>query len=203
MRFSRDSGADRDENRLDRPVAEDRPFQKAVIVNIIDGYLNACDHIVIRLGVRLGGGPGTRVQTFCASPPDRRMETGQGDHRRGLQSSSSGHEPISGAGYPSDIKTAPCAIDRQEEIPIAGVDLPAQSVPLQNSSTERCVFYWPESCNSRCSKTEKWQRREISANIHFYLNARLGKPRYQTNRLLGVFPDLIEDLRRQLRLVLR
>lgn len=42
----------------------ERPFQKAVIVDIIDGYLNAGDHIIIRLGDRRGGGPGTRVQTF-------------------------------------------------------------------------------------------------------------------------------------------
>ena len=42
----------------------ERPFQKAVIVDIVDGYLNAGDHIVIRLGDRRGGGPGTRVQTF-------------------------------------------------------------------------------------------------------------------------------------------
>jgi hypothetical protein len=42
----------------------ERPFQKAVIVDIVDGYLNAGDHIFIRLGDRRGGGPGTRVQTF-------------------------------------------------------------------------------------------------------------------------------------------
>jgi len=42
----------------------ERPFQKAVIVDIIDGYLNAGDHILIRLGDRRGGGPGTRIQTF-------------------------------------------------------------------------------------------------------------------------------------------
>lgn len=42
----------------------ERPFQKAVIVDIVDGYLNAGDHIVIRLGDRRGGGPGARVQTF-------------------------------------------------------------------------------------------------------------------------------------------
>ncbi|MFZ6649733.1 hypothetical protein ACO0LO_28685 [Undibacterium sp. TJN25] len=42
----------------------ERPFQKAVIVDIVDGYLNAGDHIIIRLGDRRGGGPGTRVQTF-------------------------------------------------------------------------------------------------------------------------------------------
>jgi hypothetical protein len=42
----------------------ERPFQKAVIVDVVDGYLNAGDHIVVRLGDRRGGGPGTRVQTF-------------------------------------------------------------------------------------------------------------------------------------------
>lgn len=42
----------------------ERPFQKAVIVDTVDGYLNAGDHIVIRLGDRRSGGPGTRVQTF-------------------------------------------------------------------------------------------------------------------------------------------
>lgn len=42
----------------------ERPFQKAVIVDVVDGYLNAGDHILIRLGDRRGGGPGTRAQTF-------------------------------------------------------------------------------------------------------------------------------------------
>jgi len=42
----------------------ERPFQKAIIVDIVDGYLNAGDHILIRLGDRRGGGPGTRIQTF-------------------------------------------------------------------------------------------------------------------------------------------
>jgi len=42
----------------------ERPFQKAIIVDVVDGYLNAGDHIIIRLGDRRGGGPGTRVQTF-------------------------------------------------------------------------------------------------------------------------------------------
>jgi len=42
----------------------ERPFQKAVIVDTVDGYLNAGDHIVVRLGDRRMGGPGTRVQTF-------------------------------------------------------------------------------------------------------------------------------------------
>ncbi len=42
----------------------ERPFQKAVIIDIVDGYLNAGDHILVRLGDRRGGGPGTRIQTF-------------------------------------------------------------------------------------------------------------------------------------------
>ena len=43
----------------------ERPFQKAVIVDTVDGYLNAGDHIIVRLGDRRMGGPGTRVQTFA------------------------------------------------------------------------------------------------------------------------------------------
>ena len=42
----------------------ERPFQKAVIVDVVDGYVNAGDRIVIRLGDRRRG-PGTRVQTFA------------------------------------------------------------------------------------------------------------------------------------------
>lgn len=42
----------------------ERPFQKAIIVDAVDGYLKPGDHIVIRLGDRRQGGPGTRVQTF-------------------------------------------------------------------------------------------------------------------------------------------
>jgi len=42
----------------------ERPFQKTVIVDIVDGYLNPGDRIVIRLGDRRQGGPGTRVQSF-------------------------------------------------------------------------------------------------------------------------------------------
>jgi hypothetical protein len=42
----------------------ERPFQKAVIVDTVDGYLKAGDRIVIRLGDRRFGGAGTRVQTF-------------------------------------------------------------------------------------------------------------------------------------------
>lgn len=42
----------------------ERPFQKAVIVDTFDGYSKAGDHIIIRLGDRRFGGPGTRAQTF-------------------------------------------------------------------------------------------------------------------------------------------
>ena len=42
----------------------ERPFQKAIIVDVVDGYLNAGDHIWIRIGDRRQGGPGTRIQTF-------------------------------------------------------------------------------------------------------------------------------------------
>ncbi|MPZ70816.1 MAG: hypothetical protein GEU71_15005 [Actinobacteria bacterium] len=42
----------------------ERPFQKALIVDLVDGYLRPGDHLVFRLGDRRAGGPGTRVQTF-------------------------------------------------------------------------------------------------------------------------------------------
>ena len=42
----------------------ERPFQKAVIVDTVDGYLKPGDHIVVRMGDRRFGGPGTRAQTF-------------------------------------------------------------------------------------------------------------------------------------------
>jgi hypothetical protein len=42
----------------------ERPYQKAIIVDIVDGYIKPGDHILIRLGDRRAGGPGTRVQTF-------------------------------------------------------------------------------------------------------------------------------------------
>ncbi|WP_275629412.1 hypothetical protein [Pseudomonas sp. 273] len=42
----------------------ERPFQKAILIDIVDGYLNPGDHIVIRLGDRRQGGAGTRVQSF-------------------------------------------------------------------------------------------------------------------------------------------
>jgi len=42
----------------------ERPFQKAIIVDVVDGFLKAGDHIIIRMGDKRAGGPGTRVQTF-------------------------------------------------------------------------------------------------------------------------------------------
>ena len=42
----------------------ERPFQKAILIDAIDGFLSPGDHIVVRLGDRRFGGPGTRVQTF-------------------------------------------------------------------------------------------------------------------------------------------
>jgi len=46
------------------PKGHERPYQKAVIVDVIDGYLRPGDRIEVRLGDRSRGGPGTRVQTF-------------------------------------------------------------------------------------------------------------------------------------------
>jgi hypothetical protein len=42
----------------------ERPFQKALLIHVKDGYLRPGDVIEIRLGERRFGGPGTRVQTF-------------------------------------------------------------------------------------------------------------------------------------------
>ncbi|RMD41585.1 hypothetical protein DV735_g3517, partial [Chaetothyriales sp. CBS 134920] len=42
----------------------ERPFQKAVIIDVVDGFLNPSDKIVVRLGDRRWGARGTRVQTF-------------------------------------------------------------------------------------------------------------------------------------------
>jgi hypothetical protein len=42
----------------------ERPYQKAIILDIIDGYLRPGDRILIRSGDRRFGGPGTRFQTF-------------------------------------------------------------------------------------------------------------------------------------------
>ncbi|WP_316549024.1 DUF3604 domain-containing protein [Klebsiella michiganensis] len=42
----------------------ERPFQKAILIDIVDGYINPGDKIIIRLGDRRRGGGGTRVQSF-------------------------------------------------------------------------------------------------------------------------------------------
>ncbi len=42
----------------------ERPFQKAIVVDLVDGYLRPGDHIVFHLGDKRAGGPGSRVQTF-------------------------------------------------------------------------------------------------------------------------------------------
>lgn len=42
----------------------ERPFQTAIIIDVVDGYLNPGDEIIIRLGDRRFGARGTRVQTF-------------------------------------------------------------------------------------------------------------------------------------------
>ncbi|ROW17868.1 hypothetical protein VPNG_00865 [Cytospora leucostoma] len=42
----------------------ERPFQKAIIIDIHDGYLNPGDKIIVRIGDRRYGARGTRVQTF-------------------------------------------------------------------------------------------------------------------------------------------
>lgn len=42
----------------------ERPFQKAIVVDLVDGYLRPGDHLLLRLGDRRAGGAGTRVQTF-------------------------------------------------------------------------------------------------------------------------------------------
>lgn len=42
----------------------ERPFQKAIIIDIVDGYLNPGDKILVRIGDRRWGAKGTRVQTF-------------------------------------------------------------------------------------------------------------------------------------------
>lgn len=45
----------------------ERPFKKAVIIDIHDGYLNPGDQIIIRLSDQRFGARGTRVQTFVES----------------------------------------------------------------------------------------------------------------------------------------
>ncbi|KAK0701258.1 hypothetical protein B0H67DRAFT_650492 [Lasiosphaeris hirsuta] len=45
----------------------ERPFQKAIIIDIVDGYMNPGDKILVRVGDRRWGAKGTRVQTFVES----------------------------------------------------------------------------------------------------------------------------------------
>lgn len=42
----------------------ERPFQKSLLIHLVDGYLRPGDVLEIRFGDRRFGGPGTRVQTF-------------------------------------------------------------------------------------------------------------------------------------------
>jgi hypothetical protein len=42
----------------------ERPFQKAIIIDVVDGYLHPGDKIVVRMGDRRWGSKGTRAQTF-------------------------------------------------------------------------------------------------------------------------------------------
>lgn len=42
----------------------ERPFQKSLLIHVVDGYLRPGDVIEIRCGERRFGGPGTRMQTF-------------------------------------------------------------------------------------------------------------------------------------------
>lgn len=64
-RASQDSAATTRELKISYDVkGGERPFQKALLIHVIDGYLRPGDVIEIRLGDRRFGGPGTRVQTF-------------------------------------------------------------------------------------------------------------------------------------------
>jgi hypothetical protein len=45
----------------------ERPFQKTITIDVIDGFVKPGDLIALRLGDRRFGGPGTRVQTFAES----------------------------------------------------------------------------------------------------------------------------------------
>jgi hypothetical protein len=64
-RASPDSAATARELKISYDVkGGERPFQKALLIHVIDGYLRPGDVIEIRLGDRRFGGPGTRVQTF-------------------------------------------------------------------------------------------------------------------------------------------
>ncbi len=47
------------------PKAYIRPWQKAIVVDVVDGSLPPGDEVTVTLGDRRGGSPGTRAQTFC------------------------------------------------------------------------------------------------------------------------------------------
>src|SRR5690606_31855510 len=57
------SGAARLRPRFD-PKGHDRPWMKALIIDVYDGSLEPGDTVTIVLGDRSGGSPGTRAQTF-------------------------------------------------------------------------------------------------------------------------------------------
>lgn len=46
----------------------ERPYQKAVIVDVVDGYLNAGDHIIIRLGTAAGAGRARGCRPLWKTP---------------------------------------------------------------------------------------------------------------------------------------
>lgn len=47
------------------PKANVRPWDRALWIKVVKGYLKAGEQIVIRFGVADHGGPGMRLQTFC------------------------------------------------------------------------------------------------------------------------------------------
>ena len=64
-RASADSAATAQQLKIRYDVkGGERPFQKALLIHVVDGYLRPGDVVEIRLGDRRFGGPGTRVQTF-------------------------------------------------------------------------------------------------------------------------------------------
>jgi hypothetical protein len=64
-RASEDSAATAQQLKIRYDVkGGERPFQKALLIHVVDGYLRPGDIVEIRLGDRRFGGPGTRVQTF-------------------------------------------------------------------------------------------------------------------------------------------
>lgn len=42
----------------------ERPYDKVVIVDLVDGFMRPGDHIILRIGDKRGGGPGARMQTY-------------------------------------------------------------------------------------------------------------------------------------------